>query len=264
MKKLWGVYFSPTGTTKQIVTVIANELGECCECDFTPVDARQEPLVFEEDDIVIFGMPVYAGRVPNVLLRYLETIKGNNALVVPVVVYGNRDFDDALIELRDILIRCGLRVVGAAAFVAEHSFSFQLAKGRPDEQDMITAKTFAGKVKEKISGKKPETVQVDGVSYPYRGYYVPRDREGNKIDFRKIKPLTNEACDICGVCAEVCPMGSILKKDVHTVVGICIKCGACVKKCPKGAKYFGDEGYLHHLKELEETYTKRNEPRFFL
>ena len=49
-------------------------------------------------------MPVYAGRIPNLLLlKYLTSVKGNDALAVPIVLFGNRNYDDALIELRDIL-----------------------------------------------------------------------------------------------------------------------------------------------------------------
>ena len=73
-----------------------------------------------------------------------------------------------------------------------------------------------------------------------------------------------DACDQCGICAKVCPMGSIDPNDVTHYTGICIKCCACVKKCPVGAKYYDDEGYLYHQHELEELYQRRAEPEVFL
>lgn len=101
MKKVWAVYFSGTGTTKKTVNFIADKLAEKLKTekeifDFTLPEARKDIKEFDKNDIVIFGTPVVAGRVPNVLLKYLDTLKGNGALAVPVVLFGNRDFNDAL------------------------------------------------------------------------------------------------------------------------------------------------------------------------
>jgi len=273
IKKVWAVYFSATGTTKKVVTAVAGEAAErlgatCAEYDFTLQEARAEALKFGGDDLVIFGTPVYAGRVPNVLLKYLDTMEGNGAAAVPVVLYGNRDFDDGLIELRDILEKHGFRTAAAAAFIGEHSFSYILAAGRPDEADLEIARDFAGKAAEKIKGitdiHNLGPVFVEGVPDPYRGYYQPRDRKGNPVDIRKVKPLTKENCDNCLICADVCPMGSISRDNVREFTGICIKCGACIKKCPVHAKYYEDEGFLYHQHELEEGLTRRAEPELFL
>lgn len=261
-KKIWAMYFSPTGTTEKIVRCVADVLagsGEAEVFDFTLPQARAEGKSFTADDAVVFGVPVYAGRVPNVLLKYLDTVQGSGALAVPIVLYGNRNYDDALIELRNILEKHGFRTVAAAAFIGEHSFSKILAAGRPDEADMKLARDFASKIVLEDRGM----IQVKGED-PIRGYYQPRDRKGVFIDIRKVKPLTADSCDDCKLCAQVCPMGSISVDNVREFTGICIKCGACIKKCPQGAKYYEDEGYLYHKHELEEGYTRRAEPELFL
>jgi ferredoxin len=273
INKVWAVYFSATGTTKKVVECIAKTVADTSgaeyeSIDFTLPDARADALRFHINDLVIFGTPVIAGRVPNVLLKYLEKIEGNGALAVPVVLYGNRDYDDALIELRDICERGGLHTIAAAAFIGEHSFSYILAKDRPDESDLKQAVGFAGEVSKEIldicdaSGLEP--VFVKGIPEPYRGYYQPRDRQGNPVDIRKVKPLTNDRCNDCKLCAKVCPMGSISEDNVREYTGICIKCGACIKKCPVQAKYYEDAGFLYHKSELEEGLTRRAEPEMFL
>lgn len=264
------VFFSATGTTEKTVMKIAGAAAEklglpVSIVDFTLPKGRECPLVFEEDDLVIFGTPVYAGRVPNVLLKFLDTLQGNHALAVPVVLFGNRNYDDALIELRDLLHKTGFRPMAAAAFVGEHSFSRVLAAGRPDAEDLSKAGRFGQQVAEKLlSGQELSLIEVEGVPHPYRGYYQPRDRKGNPVDIRKVKPQTSSACNDCKLCAEICPMGSISYEDVSEYIGICIKCGACIKKCPQGAKYYTDEGYLYHQHELEEGLTRRAEPEWFL
>lgn len=288
------MYFSGTETTAKVTTAVAyrmwehldaseHKIGVSGETDgpvdyvkaaninFTPKEARSRSYVFDENDIVVFGTPVIAGRVPNVLLKFLDTLRGGGALAVPIVLYGNRNFDDALIELRNILEDRGFHTVAAAAFIGEHSFSKVLAAGRPDIADMKIADEFAAKAAEKVikvlqDGSREEIrpIDVKGET-PLRPYYQPRDRQGNHINILKVKPkLDSEKCTNCGTCVKACPMGSIKPDAPGIVDGICIKCCGCVKKCPEGALYFDDEGYLYHKEELELGYSQRREPEYFL
>ena len=269
IRRVWIMYWSATGTTKKITRTVggtlAEKLGAPLEVwDFTLPSGRQGQPDFRDTDAVVFGTPTYAGRVPNVLLKYLDTLAGNGAAAVPVVTYGNRDFDDSLIELRDILADHGFRPFAAGAFVGEHSFSTVLAAGRPDADDLALARTLGERAADRLAGDELELVAVDGIPKPYRGYYQPRDRKGTPVNILKVKPLTSDACDKCRVCVKVCPMGSISPEDPSQYTGICIKCGACVKKCPKGAKYYDDAGYLYHKTELEEGYKRRGEVKLYL
>lgn len=274
MKTVRAVYFSATGTTRHVVCAIAEKLSEklglpCVQVDFTLPAARTEPLVFGSGDIVVLGTPVYAGRVPNVLLKYLQTMRGVGAVGVPVTVFGNRNYDDALIELRDLMENAGIRTIAAAAFVGEHAFSRVLGACRPDAEDLAVAEGFALSVAEKINGiskngLSESPVFVEGTPFPYRGYYQPRDRHGAAINILKVKSLVNEKCTDCKRCAALCPMGSISRENVREYTGICIKCGACIKGCPENARYYEDAGYLYHQHELEELYARRAEVALFL
>ncbi len=270
-KRLNSMYFSPTGTTKKIVSGIIKKFSENIDkditinnIDFTLPAVRKETISFTEEDIVIIGVPVYAGRVPNVLLKYLNSIAGNGAIAIAVVVYGNRNYDDALIELKDILELNGFKVIAGCAFIGEHSFSKTLAKNRPDEKDMAIVSDFANRIYNKITQEdNVQTVFVKG-NKPYRKYYMPINKDGIPVDIRKVTPKTNSNCIDCKLCADVCPMGSIDYEDVSKLNGICIKCGACIKKCPTQAKYFDDEDYLRHKHELEVDFANRREPELFL
>jgi len=269
-RKINALYFSATGTTEKVVTGLARAVaqgygGESVNIlDFTLPDFRKQPLSFSPEDLVIAGVPVIAGRVPNVLLKYLNSIEGNGALAVAVVLYGNRNYDDALIELRDILHNQGFMVIAGGAFIGEHSFSNILAKGRPDEKDMAIVNDFARRIFNKITDEdKFTTVEVKG-NVPYRDYYRPKDKNGNPVDIRKVTPKTKSDCIDCKLCAEVCPMGSLDYEDTSKLTGICIKCCACIKKCPVEAKYFDDENYLRHARELEIEFAARREPEIFI
>lgn len=272
LEKIWAVYFSGTGTTRRTVERIAGGIASRLNLpaesvDFSRPAVRQETLGFGEKDLVVFGTPVYAGRVPNVLLPFLrERIVGGGALAVPVVLFGNRDYDDALIELRNILAADGMHPIAAGAFVGEHSFSRVLGADRPNAEDEALMDEFAARVAELAAGLDAAPVKSVAVrgQEPLRPYYTPRDRAGNPINILKVKPKTDlSRCGGCGLCADLCPMGSIDPADVSAVRGICIKCCACVKGCPTGAKFFDDAGYLYHQHELEAQYARPAENEVF-
>ena len=271
--KIWAVYFSGTGTTRRTVERIARGIASRLNLpaesvDFSRPAVRQETLGFGEKDLVVFGTPVYAGRVPNVLLPFLrERIVGGGALAVPVVLFGNRNYDDALIELRNILAADGMHPIAAGAFVGEHSFSRVLGANRPNAEDEALMDEFAARVAALAAGLDATPVKSVAVrgQEPLRPYYTPRDRAGNPINILKVKPKTDMSrCGGCGLCANLCPMGSIDPTDVSAVRGICIKCCACVKGCPTGAKFFDDAGYLYHQHELEAQYARPAENALFV
>ena len=78
IKTVWAVYFSGTGTTEKVVTAVAKtmagQLGaeEKKFCFNLPKD-REDELAFGPEDLVVMGVPVYAGRVPNLLLPTFGT-----------------------------------------------------------------------------------------------------------------------------------------------------------------------------------------------
>ena len=270
--KVWAVYYSATGTTERVVTTaaktLAEKLGKPLEVRSisNPIE-REKEICFTEKDLVVVGTPTYAGRVPNKMLPYFQTkLTGNGALAVPVVLFGNRSFDNALAELCAELEAHGFHTVSAAAFVGQHAFAPKLAGGRPNMDDDDKVKDFAGKIAEKVAGLSaaPEPVAVTGD--PAAPYYTPLGLDGQPAKFLKAKPLTDLGkCTSCGVCAAVCPMGSIDREDVSSVPGACIKCQACVVKCPVGAKYFDDPAFLSHKAMLEANYAGRQaEPALFL
>ena len=140
-RNLTAVYFSPTRTSRTIALKITSVLSDrwnssVAESDLTRPDARAKEYAFAPEDLVIFAYPVYAGRIPQVLDGVLDRMKGNGALAVPLCVYGNRAYEDALLEAKNRLTADGFSVIAAGAFIGEHSLSVKLAAGRPDSADL--------------------------------------------------------------------------------------------------------------------------------
>ena len=241
------IYFSATGTSKKVVLAISQSIAT----EFVVEDITFQSLqntTYATDDLLCVAVPVYGGGVAPVALKRLEAIRGNNTPAVVVVVYGNRNFERAAVQMSDFLAERGFITIAVAAFVGEHSYSteqYPIAVGRPAEGDINDAKHFGQLVKEKLA-RGIESVDVSALQCPdsgeenvkafvefVKGYQAEQAK--NPI---KLLPITDEdRCVMCGVCVDVCPMGAIDRENVSVVDStLCIKCCACVKECPKEAK----------------------------
>ena len=83
------VYFSPTGTSKTVVQGISRGItqGPVEMIDITRPDARKKPLQTSENELLVIAVPVYMGRVPALLMEWLQAIRAQKTPVVCVVVY---------------------------------------------------------------------------------------------------------------------------------------------------------------------------------
>ncbi|MGN0203706.1 MAG: 4Fe-4S binding protein, partial [Coprococcus sp.] len=263
IKNVWAVYFSPSGSTEKVVRRVARAAAETLGIktfqiyDWTLPGQREKELTFSEEDLVILASPTYAGRVPNKIMPFVrDSIKGGGAAGVAVAAYGNRSYDDALMELYLLMKDNGFRMTGAGAVVCRHVMSEVLAAGRPSEEDLEEAAAFGRHIADKfLQNDAPFSNLMIPGNLPVGPYYKPLEEDGRPASFLKAKPqLNSEICDKCGVCASVCPMGSINPEDVEEVTGVCIKCHACVRKCPLHARYFSDPSLLSHIRMLENNY----------
>lgn len=272
IRKMTAVYFSPTGNAKKVAKAIAGACAEALsvsleEFDYTLPSAREHTREFSPEDLVIVCTPTYAGRIPNKTLPYVQNaFTGNGALAVPVAVFGNRNFDNCLIELRNELEAHGFHTIAGAGVPTEHVFFDGLGTGRPDREDLDRLAAFGREIAKKSVALEeiPEKIDVRGDD-PVGAYYTPLGTDGKPAVFLKAKPKVDlDACIGCGRCSEVCPMGSVSPTQSEVCTGVCIKCQACIKECPMGARYFDDAAFLSHVQMLAENYTRRTEAEFFL
>ena len=258
------VYFSPTGTTKAVVHGIAHGISpnRVESIDITTPDVRKQPLEVSEDELLVVAVPVYMGRVPALIAGWLASIKAQGVPVVCVVVYGNRVYDDALLELKNIMKSCGGVPIACAAYVGEHSFSnaeTPIAQGRPDKDDLSHAEAFGRDIREKLqstsSVSQLSDVDVPGI-YPYGGVTKLWD-----VDFIAV----SNACTQCGVCADVCPVGAIdLQSSELIDQKKCITCCACIKSCPQSARTIKTGPVKDASKRLNDLFKAPKQPEVFL
>lgn len=264
MKSAKLVYFSPTGTTGAVVQALAKGINpDTVEMiDITMPAARKQSLQTTEDELLVVGIPVYRGRVPALVTDWLNTIQARKTPAVCIVLYGNRDYENALIELKDILTSRGCIPVAGGAYIGEHSFSeadVPTAQGRPHDDDLKHAEEFGRRVREKLhtiaSIDQMSVVDVPG-AFPYEG-----STELLGVDFIAVA----EDCPQCGTCAEVCPVDAIDAQDSRMIDREkCISCCACIKKCPQNARTIKPGRVKDIQKMLNTRCSEPKSPEYFL
>lgn len=263
VKRVKLIYFSPTGTTQKVLESIAKGITveEVGHINLTLPEEAQQTIPPFSDELVIIGAPVYGGRLPVEAVNRFRRLKANRTLAVPIVVYGNREFEDALLELKNLAIELGFNPVAGGAFIGEHSFATKevpIANGRPDSLDVQKAMDFGAKIKDKVtalqSPEAPMDLEIPG-RFPYEGGARPM----------AVSPLTQEdMCTVCGTCASVCPTAAIsINGRVATKIERCIRCCACVKNCPTGARVWEDSMMKKIANWLNENCSTRKEPQIF-
>ena len=242
-------HFSPTGGTRKVADAIAAGFNTpLVEMDLTRADSA---VTLGENDALMAVLPVYAGRVPRISLERLAALRGNGQKAVAVVVYGNREYDDALLETKDALEAGGFQVIAAAAFIAEHSIVRSIAAGRPDAGDEKIARQFAADVMEKLVNPTP--VNVPG-NHPYR-----------ELKPSAFHPAADENCVRCGACAGQCPVGAIPLDDPGKTLGdVCINCMRCVEACPVSSRTLPDSFLTMITRMLNEKAAGYKKPVVFL
>lgn len=252
------ICFSPTGTSKKSALSIAQAFTDSPNViDVTTFGSVSEKTAFADNELVIFGAPCYGGRIPKVAAERLDAFRGNNTPCIVTVTYGNRDYDDALLEMMDMAVKNGFIPVGAAALIGQHTFG-TIQVGRPNDDDAAEDKEFGKKVLEKLA----KINDLTGAAAPEFKGNRPYKDGGNGGKFR---PVTTDDCIKCGYCVRMCPMGAIDKADPSVIDNDkCISCFRCIKVCPKKAKTMTDEGYLKFAVDFSAKLAARRENEYYL
>ena len=216
--------FSPTGGTEKVTAALTVPWGGAARSvDLTDAATDFSGVVFQPEDVVVIAVPSYGGRIPGLASERIGRVHGNSAHAVLVCVYGNRAYEDTLVELEDLATTAGFQVTAAVAAVAEHSIARRIAAGRPDAEDQAVLADFGRTIQTRLEN--------GGTAGP-----IPGNRPYKKAG-GGLTPQTGDTCIQCGQCAARCPAVAIDPADARKVdASKCIGCMRCVAICPQHAK----------------------------
>ena len=261
LKKVYAVCFSPTGTTAKAVQAAAEGAGLPLENVYLTTQEIRKAYrhSFAKDELLIAGMPVYGGRLPARLDDFFSGLQGNGAPAIALVMYGNREYEDALIELKVKLEERGFKVIAGAAFIGQHTYSVNIAAGRPNEDDLTAAREFGKKSVEGVDRALQGTLTMKG-NYPYiKPVLNPVERGTWAL------PGTTDDCSSCGNCVENCPWGAISLGDkAVTDPAKCLRCHRCIAVCPAEARVVVDPDWAEWVAAFEKRLAPfHKEPEMF-
>lgn len=219
--------FSPTGGTQKVSEIVSSEWSSSTKTiDLSDPEDDFSKYRFHPEDVALVALPSFGGRVPVLAAKRLSKIHGNGARCVLLCVYGNRAYEDTLIEMNDIAEKCGFVVTAAISAIAEHSILHQYASGRPDAQDASQLKAYAKEILDKLNSI--ECGETSGTPIQ-----IPGNRPYKDPGKAKMLPRAARNCRTCGLCAKICPAQAIDLKALETTDREkCIGCMRCVVKCP--------------------------------
>lgn len=267
IQRLTQIFFSPTGTTRQVLSAIAKGLTpvEIRGYDMTPPVNREHFnfQIRDEDELILIGVPVYEEFVPHFLWDCLKTLIGKDKPIVLIAVYGNIGYGMCLKEMADWAKRAGFNVIAAAAFIGEHSFSHKglpLAEARPDSRDLEAAKNFGALVRNKLENEDKTEPVIPG-KLPLMARILPKNSAGI---FSYFPDANMDKCTRCMRCLNVCPSGAIDPGTLKIDRTKCLHCFACVRVCTPRARKTELK-----MKPLVKTVLtlqtrKRREPELFI
>lgn len=257
MQKIHLVYFSPCGGTAKVMKMLtAHFAGSCIEHDLALPANRNAKITFSDTDFVFFGFPVYGGRVPKITEQSFSVLEGKKTPCALVAVYGNREYEGALLDLHELAQKAGFNTAAAVAAIAQHSILPQFASDRPDSSDEKLLEDFGLQIIEQAKNGH-RIAKIPG-AYP-----IKKPASGGIPLSVTAEP---DKCVQCGKCADVCPCGAIRKDSLcETDTAKCITCGACVKYCPQNARVLGPQSTMELIKTLlTKNALERKEAELFL
>ncbi len=248
------IIFSPTSGTDKCVNSLLGAFSESLNTiDLMMPDYKGESFTIHKEDICFVGVPSYGGRMPELCQRRLQELKGNGAIAIATVVYGNRAQEDTLLELVNTLNHCGFKVIAGVTAIAQHSIAPNTAHGRPDKNDQDLLNDFSAQIKKKIdSGDFNNAKDIPG-NDPYK-----------ERSSMHIKIHVNNNCMKCGHCAEVCPVKAISLNDLSATDSTCINCMRCISECPVHARTLDAKMAFMVETMLKVAASKRKEPKLYL
>ncbi|MFP4661671.1 MAG: EFR1 family ferrodoxin [Halanaerobiales bacterium] len=262
------VYFSGTGGTARVANLICKFLVEYgVSVTKAPLEhnnySKTNMTPIKHIDLIIVLFPVYAFDAPEPIYRWINGLpkgEGTPVVIISVSGAGNCGPNTACrVGIIKRLQKKCFKIVYEKMMIMPSNFvipinkqlAIRLLNVLPSKTEQIVKEVMEGKkrrIKPKLSGRILRTLFK--IEKPCAKLFA----KGFKV---------KESCNVCGWCAENCPMDNIeLQGNRPIFSSNCLACLRCIYGCPQNAIYTSiysfvplKEGYdLNELEKLADDF----------
>lgn len=236
-------FFSATGNSEHIARRIAEKTGDKAVSIVGAYRDGIDTFHLEDGEALGFVFPVYAFSMPTIVANFIKQLgkcKSGDRYVFAVFTCGANS-GSTYYDLQKILRRgnMGLRFARDIVMPDNYLIMFNTPPKETQAVMLAAADEVADLAAEAVKNRREEVI--------FSTKNAPRifsrlfSAFFNKYALSTKKFHADDACDACGLCAEVCPVQAI------TIAGgepkwrksRCEKCMACINRCPAAAIQYG-------------------------
>jgi len=226
-------YFSGTGNSKFVAKQIEKHYVNLRE--EVSLFSIEEGTVVKDYDLIIIGGPIYAGNVPEKLIKWVfrnipKTIEGK-AITFTTSAGLQNAFGNGSISTK--LSKRGYKILGQLQYELPRNYYFEKYEMTTKEQN----NTLFENVKSSIHN--------DLIAIDYKnGDYFKTKTLGIDLLAETMSIMTrfmgksfsvNSDCTKCLKCVKSCPTKNIVLKDKISFKLRCMMCTRCIHNCPENA-----------------------------
>lgn len=264
-------YFSGTGNSLKVAKELAKKLNSQL---ISAKSLLKKEQINSESEIIGFVFPLYDFKAPDIIEDIIKKFKNiDSKYIFAVCTYGI-SAGQSLLKIEEEIIKKGGNLSGGFAIEMPHSGIGSTKLSTQDQNRILdNCNKEIDKIYKYIKNKEKGTIETSTVLTSFLKYKNFKMLPALFklifiITFKGIKSIdyqTNEKCNSCGICEDVCPVDNIFLNGGEPVWGDnCLGCFACIQWCPKEAiSLGGNDLYIKHyhhpeIKVSEMIYKKRS------
>ena len=240
------IYFSGTGNSKYIVDYLGNKLKENNH-NVKIYNIEQNPIIPIDTDLLVIGGPIYAGNVPEKLIRWvLRNVPESSANSIVYSTSAGLINANGVDSLAKKLSKKGYNILAKETYLMPRNFYFgKYPKNTKDEVDKMLEDVnrqldeLVDKIcLDTLSSKEFENKGVLGKDLLAETFSVMSRFMGKSFS-------VDDNCIKCGICVKNCPENNInFDKDKNIrFSNKCMLCCRCIHNCPKNAINYKGKKY---------------------
>lgn len=244
--KITMIHFSGTGNSKYIADYIGHKLIENNH-NVDIYSIEQNPIISKDTDLLIIGGPIYAGNVPEKLIRWvLGNVPESNANCIVYSTSAGSLNANGVDSLAKKLSKKGYNVLAKETYVMPRNF--YLGKYQKNTKDEVNE--ILTKVNEELD-ELVDKICLEVFEYKIfenKGVLV-KDLLAETFSvmsrFMGKNFSVDDNCIKCGLCVKSCPQNNISFDQDKNIrfLNKCMLCARCIHKCPKNAINYKGKKY---------------------